>query len=242
MGPERRDLRAPAWPETVSRPLQTRSAGRQRSGGDRAPRRTSHAEERGGLMMAEDRSGPEDLALPDPVDDYLSLVTLLSNAIPVFGGAVGWGFGESAAARRAQRLRAVLTGIVADVKALGAKVQEEYVRSEEFKDLLDHTLRRVVGERHEEKRRMSRALLLDAITATSPRDYDEQLRMLRTMDQLQVAHLKIIRAVMQPRDPNTDMYMGSPGHVLERRLRDMPLSRINDLVYQLNDLNVLALN
>ncbi len=89
---------------------------------------------------------------------------------------------------------------------------------------------------------MFRALLLDAITATSPTDYDEQLRMLRTMDQLQVAHLKIIRAVMQPRDPNTDMYMGSPGHVLERRLRDMPRSRINDLVDQLNDLKVLALN
>jgi hypothetical protein len=81
---------------------------------------------------------------------------MLSNAIPVFGGAVAHVFNESAVARRQHRLREVLTGIVDDIKALSAKIQEQYVRSDEFEDLLDHPLRRVANERHEEKRRLYR--------------------------------------------------------------------------------------
>jgi hypothetical protein len=190
--------------------------------------------------MGKDRPGPDDLALPDPVDDYLSLLTMLSSTIPVLGGVVGQVFSEWAAARRVQRLREVLTGIADDVKALGAQVHEEYVRSDECQDLLDQTLRRVAAERHEEKRRVFRAFLLSAITA--PADYDEQLRILRTVDQLQVAHLKVIRAVMQPPDTKTNLYAGSFGHVLQRRIGDMSRERIVDLIEQLNDLKIVAMH
>jgi hypothetical protein len=191
--------------------------------------------------MVEDRTGPEDLALPDPVDDYLSLVTLLSSAIPVFGGAVGHVFSEWAAARRAQRLREVLTGIVDDIKALGVRVHEEYVRSDEFEDLLDQTLRRVATERYEEKRRVFRAFLLGAIT--TPADYDEQVRILRTIDQLQAAHLTVIRAVMEPPARNNEASIGrSFGQVLMRRIGGMQRARIDELVEQLNDLKILNMS
>jgi len=41
------EIRALAWPETFPRSWQARAAARQRSGGDRAPRRAGHAERRG---------------------------------------------------------------------------------------------------------------------------------------------------------------------------------------------------
>jgi hypothetical protein len=195
--------------------------------------------------MAE-RSGPDDLAIPDPVDDYLSLATLLSTVVPVFGGAVGHVFSEWSAARRTQRLREVLVGVIEQIQALGVQVREEYVRSDEFEDLLDQTLRRVSAERHEEKRRLYRGLLLSAMTSAET-EYDEQLRFLRIIEQLQVAHVRVLRALIQPFAPPT-----SAGHArysslttsqldaLRQRLPDVAADRIADLMGQLDSLGVVT--
>jgi len=191
-------------------------------------------------MADQGRPSPDGLTAPDPVDDYLSLAMLVSTVVPVFGGAVGHVFSEWAAARRVQRLREVLIGVTEDIKALSAQVREEYVRSEEFEDLLDHTLRRVAVERHEEKRRLFRAFLLDTIT-TAPA-YDEQLRVLRALEELQAAHITLLRAVIQEPDPRrADRISGSFSETLTRRLLNLKAEQISDLVAQLNDLRILNL-
>lgn len=192
--------------------------------------------------MADDagRRGPDDLTTADPVDDYLSLATLLSTVVPVFGGAVGHVFSEWAAARRVQRLREVLLGVTEDVKRLSAQVRDEYVRSEEFEELLDHALRRVAVERHEEKRGLFRAFLFETIT-TAPA-YDEQLRVLRVLEELQAAHIALIRAVLQEPDPrHIDGISASQIGTLKRRMPGFTDEQIGDLVAQLNDLRIVKL-
>lgn len=191
--------------------------------------------------MTDDRPSPQELVPVDPVDDYLSLARLLSTAIPVFGGAVGHVLSEWAAARRAERLREVLVGVTEDIKALGARARDDYVRSEEFEDLLDQTLRRAASERHEEKRRIFRRFLVEAMTSAGD-VYDEQLRILQTIDEIQLGHLKVLRAVMQPADQHTRMSAGSQLQVLQKRIGDMPRERISDLVGQLNDMRVLKMS
>jgi hypothetical protein len=183
------------------------------------------------------RTGPDDLTAPDPVDDYYSIAMLLSTIIPVFGGAVGHVFNEWASARRVQRLREVLLGVTEQIQALGARVREEYVRSEEFEDLLDQTLRRVAHERHEEKRRLYRGLLVNALTSASA-EYDEQLRFLRVVEDLQGAHVRVLRALVQP-PVLIRVTASSPLDALTLKLPDASAERIVDLIEHLQGLGVV---
>jgi hypothetical protein len=114
------------------------------------------------------------------------------------------------------------------------------VRSDEFEDLLDQTLRRVANERHESKRRLYREFLVEAIT--KPAAYDEQLRILRILEELQAAHIILLRAILQEPDPkHADGISGSFNATLARRLpayNDV----IGDLVAQLNDFRITNLS
>ena len=187
-----------------------------------------------------ERPGPDDLALPDPVDDYFSLVTLLSSVVPVFGGAVGHVFSEWAAARRTERLRDVLTGVVEKISALGTRVQDDYIRSEEFEDLLDQTLRRVANERHESKRRLYREFLVSAISSPAP--YDEQLRVVRILEELQAVHIALIRAIAQEPDPIRSSHgTGSFAATLRRRMSGVSMEIIEELIALLNSMRITKL-
>jgi hypothetical protein len=177
----------------------------------------------------------DNLAVPDPAADYLELAALFSSVVPVLGGAIQQVLGGQAADRRFQRLSDVLRGVRDDLQALGAKVREEYIASEEFADLLDQTLRRAAAERHEQKRRVLRAFLVDAMTA--PVRYDEQLRILRTLDELQVAHVKVIRAAMQDRDAKMFRKVMRP--VLHKRFPEMSAEDLDDLIQELEDLKIV---
>jgi hypothetical protein len=135
----------------------------------------------------------------------------------------------------------VLQGLAKDLQQFKGDVKEEYVRSDEFTDLLDQTLRRVANERYEEKRRLYRGVLLGAITGQG-QSYDEHLHMLRVIDSLQVAHMALLKAILQVPDPKyMDGISGSFIETLKRRLPELSEARIGDLVAQLNDQRVLTI-
>jgi hypothetical protein len=185
-------------------------------------------------------SGSE-LDRPDPTGDYLDLAALLSSPLPLLGGALQQLFSGHAQDRRLRRIRDVLIAVDDKVRRLGAAIREEYIRSDEFQDLLDHTLRQVQLERHEEKRRLYREFLVSVIS--SPGDYEEQLRVLRTLEQLQLAHIALIRAILQEPDPRyVDGISGSFDATLKRRMPTFSQEQIGDLVGQLNDLRITQLN
>lgn len=173
--------------------------------------------------------------------DYAELAGLFASVVPVVGGAVqqvltGW-----SAERRYQRVREALAGLASDLAQFKGRVREEYVRSEEFADLLDQTLRRVATERNEEKRRLYRGVLLGAVIAQG-QSYDEQLHFLRIIDALQAAHIALLRAILQEPDPRFfDNMVGSPLQTLRRRLPDLSEERITELVTQLNGQHVTSL-
>ena len=110
-------------------------------------------------------------------------LALVAVFIPGLSGAVANVLGGWSAARKYERVREVLEGLALRLANLRSEVTEEYVRSDEFEDLLDQTLRRVATERHASKRQLYREFLVGAIS--KPGDYDEQLRVLRTLEELQ---------------------------------------------------------
>jgi len=128
----------------------------------------------------------------DAAADFADLGAIFASVIPVLGGAVNFVLNDWTAQRRYQRVRDVLQGLARDLQRFKADVKEECVRSDEFADLLDQTLRRVANERHEEKRRLYRGVLLGAITGQE-QSYDEHLHTLRVIDSLQVAHMALLR-------------------------------------------------
>ena len=181
----------------------------------------------------------------DAAADFADLGAIFASVIPVLGGAVSLVLSDWSAQRRYQRVRDVLQGLARDLQRFKADVKEEYVRSDEFADLLDQTLRRVANERHEEKRRLYRGVILGAITGQE-QSYDEHLHTLRVIDSLQVAHMVLLRAVRQ--EPDAKWAGGISGSFMEtlgRRLPGLSEERVGELVAQLRDhrlLNIGGLN
>lgn len=185
-----------------------------------------------------------ELDRPDPTGDYLELAALLSSPLPLLGGALQQLFGGRAHDRRLRRVRDVLVAVEDEVTRLGATIRKEYVRSDEFRDLLEHAVRRVAFERHEEKHRLYRNLLVSAVT--TPADYDEQLEFLRVIERLQLAHMALLRVLRQlaiPSGPGAPRYQplddSSQVQTLRDRLPEMSEDRITELMRQLDDLRLV---
>lgn len=189
---------------------------------------------------------PRDLAL-DTASVLANLVTVLDFKVPGLGSALGALLGGWAGERKRQRVIEVLDRLrwdLEETKAALDDVQREYLRTDEFEELLEKTLRQAGEERSEEKRRFYGAFLKGLILSPG-QPYDEQVRFLRVLEELQPDHLRILRAIMQTPDPKSRIYMGGSLSVLQERLPDMPEARIVDLVGQLNDLgltNATSLN
>jgi hypothetical protein len=120
-------------------------------------------------MMATDKDEkPRDDDYPDIVpedtrgDLALEAGALVANFLPGLGGALANVLSGWSAERKRERVREVISGLALRLANLQSTLADEYVRGDEFEDLLDQTLRRVANERHESKRRLYREFLVAA--------------------------------------------------------------------------------
>jgi hypothetical protein len=169
----------------------------------------------------------------------LDIAAFVGSAIPWIGGPVsnvltGMSFG-----RKLERIRDVLEGLTTDLENFKSDVSENYVKTEEFEELLEQTLKRAAEERNDNKRRMYRAFLTETI-ACPGNNYDNQLRILRTIEVLDPDHVRVLNALAMPPDSNPGS-IGSPNQTLARRLPGLGEDRIKELVNQLNDLRLTDL-
>jgi hypothetical protein len=169
----------------------------------------------------------------------LEVGTLLAGAMPLLGGPVSAVLSGISFGRKIERVRDALLQLGTELDTFKAEASEQYVRTEEFEELLEKALRRIADERNEEKRRLYGLFLINAIK--QPGDgYDEQLRFLRTLEDLQPDHVRVLRALMQSPSPDPGM-IGSPSQTLGRRLPGIAADQIADLISQLNDARVTNL-
>ncbi len=171
-----------------------------------------------------------------PTETVLDVAAFVGSAVPWIGGPVSNVLGGISWGRKLARVREVLIGLSSDLAEYKSQASEEYVKTEDFEELLEQTLRKAADERNEEKRQIYRDFLTDAIKSPGE-SYDEQIRFLKTLEELQPDHLKVIRALSQPPAPNP-AYITSPNRSLCKRLLELDETRITDLIVQLNDLHV----
>lgn len=169
----------------------------------------------------------------------MDIAAVITSIIPWIGGPVSQVLSGASFGRKLGRIREVLEGVAHDLEAQTSQASKEYVKTEDFEELLEKTLRQAAEERTEEKRKVYRRFLTEAI-ASPGEPYDEQVRFLRILEGIQVEHIRLLRALSQPPDQNPGM-MGSPSQTLNERLPDIPRERIADLVSQTNDLRITNL-
>jgi hypothetical protein len=190
--------------------------------------------------VPEDEPQQSAIVLPDTTrqEAILDTVSSVTALVPVLGGPIANILSGLAGDRRFARTRDVLVDLANQVGDLSAD-QEEYVRSEDFEDLLIETMRRVAAERSEDKRRVYRQILTSAIQHSGEEGYDEQVRILRVMEELQPDHLVVLRAMMVEPETDSSVFMGSRSQTLSNRLPDMPEERVRDLADQLGELRLV---
>ena len=109
----------------------------------------------------------------------LDVASFISSVVPWIGGPVSNVLGGMSLGRKLGRVSEVLESIANDVQNIESDASKNYVKTDEFEDMLEQALKRVGEERNEEKRHLYKAFLTDAIE--SPGElYDDQLRLLRT--------------------------------------------------------------
>jgi hypothetical protein len=175
-------------------------------------------------------------------EKVLDTVGTVAGLVPVLGGPVSSILLGLSGDRRFERVRACLIDLAEHVGHLDEE-QEAFVKSEDFEDLLIETTRRVWAERSEEKRRVYDDFLVDAMQHPAAEPYDERLRFLRDIEEVQEAHIEVLRAILQDPDPNSTLFAGSMSSVLLKRLGwgedDGARARLADLTEQLNDMRII---
>ena len=88
------------------------------------------------------RNGDYPDVLPEDTRGDLALeaAALVANFLPGLGGAIASVLGGWSAERKRERVREVLGGLALRLANLQSRLTDEYVRGDEFEDLLDQTL------------------------------------------------------------------------------------------------------
>jgi hypothetical protein len=98
--------------------------------------------------------------------------------------------------RKLNRVREILEGLVEDLRNFKSKVSENYVKTDDFEELLEQTLRKAAEERSPEKWRLYRAFLSNAVRSPGA-SYDDQFRVLRILEQIPPDGLLVLAALAQ---------------------------------------------
>jgi hypothetical protein len=168
-------------------------------------------------------------------DTALDAAGVLISAVPWIGGPVN----AVLSGVKLSRVRDVLDRLAAELEGFREQVSQDYVRTEDFEELLERTLRLAADERSELKRTIY-AQFLAGDVKTPGESFDEQIRFLRTLEEMGPDHLRVLKALSLAPEGGSGI-SSSPGQTLKNRLPDIEEDRIGDLVSQLNDMRVTNL-
>ena len=152
----------------------------------------------------------ENLRFPtDRTDTAISVASGIASAVPWLGGVVSSvlsGYGQT---RKLNRVREVLDELADRLTGFESKVSKEYVRTEDFEELLEHTLRRAADERNSEVRRLYVDFIYKTIVEPSE-DYDAHMEVLTRIERLRAVDVVVLHAMLEePSEEELDRLMGN---------------------------------
>lgn len=126
----------------------------------------------------------------DDKEKILDIASFVSSAVPWVGGPVSNVLGGISTGRKIQRVNDLLHEFSEDLRGFKSEVSEDYVKTEDFEDLLEQTLRRASEERNEEKRKILQSFLVEAVKKPGEQ-YDDQLRFLKLIENIYGDHIRV---------------------------------------------------
>ena len=117
------------------------------------------------------------------------------SAVPWLGGPVSNVLSGYTQSRKLSRIKEVLDELSEELREFKSRASEEYVKTENFEDLLEQTLRRVADARQSNVRTLYCRFLRRAIRDPSD-DYDTQIRALKAIELLGSEHVALLGALM----------------------------------------------
>lgn len=119
---------------------------------------------------------------------------VLVSAVPWLGGPVSTVLSGYTQSRKLSRIKEVLDALSEELREFKSTASEEYVRTEDFEDLLEQTLKRVADARQSNVRTLYCRFLRRAIREPND-DYDIQIRILNAIELLRAEHVAILKAL-----------------------------------------------
>lgn len=175
------------------------------------------------------------------IEGALDIGAVAAGFTPIVGGAISSVLSGMSQTRKLNRVAGMLNELAGDLEEFRSEVSDEYVKTEDFEELLEQILRRAAEERNEEVRALYRKFLFRAITAPGD-DYDDQLDVLRALEGIRAPHLAVLRALAETPSPEGHRkLMGSPMQTLRGRT-GLSDGEITDAVATLNSIRATKLS
>lgn len=177
-----------------------------------------------------------------PVENLGQAGAVLIQLLPGLGILLGAYVGDSINNLHRERLDTLLESIVHDLSHTQQKMNTKFVRSTDLPDLFGQIIPRVQQERNEDKRRYYKNILLGAVTSDSVDPYDEAVKYVKTLEELQPVHIVVLRAVAVEvpkeeswkRDWSSDFLINT----LLERLPQIPKNQFPEILEDLNHTRV----
>lgn len=171
---------------------------------------------------------------------FAELLAIVSSAAPWIGGPVAEIIGGAATNLKINRVTQFVRDVLEHVEALHTNASEEFVKSEDFIDILEKTTQAVADERQEAKRAFFATFVLNNISHPEI-TYDRRLKCLGVLKQVDTRHIDLLTALLkQPTPQERNMSIGAPSTTIERRaphLRD----DLRAIIHETNTLGLTAM-
>jgi hypothetical protein len=176
----------------------------------------------------------------DLITTAADVMAVVTSAFPVIGGPVSAILGGIGTSRKLKRVKEVMECLGERLQGVESDVRENYVRTEDFQELLENALRAIGDEQNEDKRRVYASFIAqDMLTAIGT--YDDKARALRFLKSLEIDHLKVLWALALEPDRRARVPpMGSAFGTLRERLPGL-VGQINDLIGDLNRMGLTSI-
>lgn len=173
------------------------------------------------------------------VETGLDIAATVASLAPWIGGPISNILGGISTGRKMDRINSCFQELGRRIESVHNRTAEEFVKTEEFADLLEETLRRVALERNKEKRRLYGDFLVNNIGHPNL-DYERRLKMLKVLEDIRMSHVAVLKALAQtPTRHEADKMMGSVEDTLSSRAPEVA-GEMNAIAKDLERLDLSA--
>lgn len=174
-----------------------------------------------------------------PASDHVVAVTLAGlQAVPYVGGVIATFISEYVPRAKQRRLIGFVKDLARSFEAERDRIDQEFVRTQDFARMVEDVMDRVQAARNEEKIRYWASLLAGMATTARPGPTDSR-RMIRMLDDLDLDHLRLLHVIATTTEGPPELYMGGVSQTLRWKMPDVSNDELRRLWNELAQAGVV---